>query len=369
MITVAIPTIAGREHYLESSLRTCVTQDADFEILVSDNPGGGAREVVAAFGDPRIRYVTPPRYLPMSAHWDFVLSEVHGEMVSIIGDDDGLMPGCIRRVGQIVEQIGLIPIHHSFANYFWSDCPDPCRRNKTFFFHTVGQTDQVVSSRHYLNEVARARARYLDGPMAYHNFLPTSLLKSLTKSGRFFRRAAPDVYSAIAIAANTDSFFSSGELLTLSGQGKHSTGAAVQSGASSNFTSEWDAHYRSRFNSRTVQLALLDSLVEVAEHFELPDLGSKIELAAHFAAAWIETRAMPAALKAHERRVILAGITKGAFFRELASALVERLRVRKRIFQTKESTFKRGQSINMPVGTQGVFEASIALSDMLKRPT
>ena len=125
MITVAIPTIAGRERYLSSSLRTCVTQNADFEILVSDNPGGDAREVVAALGDPRIRYITPPGYFPMSAHWDFVLSEVQGEMVSIIGDDDGLMPGCIQRVHEIVEETGLVPVHHALANYFWSDGPDP----------------------------------------------------------------------------------------------------------------------------------------------------------------------------------------------------------------------------------------------------
>ena len=99
-ITIAIPTIAGREKYLAACLRTCVTQDnEDFEILVSDNSKDhGAGDLISRLGDKRIRHVYPSEYLPMSGHWDFVLSQVSGDMLTIIGDDDGLMPGCINRV-------------------------------------------------------------------------------------------------------------------------------------------------------------------------------------------------------------------------------------------------------------------------------
>src|SRR5438093_5505972 len=121
-ITVAIPTITGRSAYLRWALQTCVTQNHDFEILVSDNSLGDSREVVDSFHDRRIRYVRPPVYLPMSAHWDFVLTQVSGDLLAIIGDDDGLMPDCIGRVTEIYQNTGRnLAIHHSLGNYCWPD--------------------------------------------------------------------------------------------------------------------------------------------------------------------------------------------------------------------------------------------------------
>ena len=160
-VTVGIPTISGREKYLESCLRTCTEQDEDYEILVSDNPGGGARDIVASIRDPRIRYVTPPQYLPMSAHWDFLLTQVSGELLTIIGDDDGLMPGCIKRIKEIQADAKGLPIHHSLANYWWPDVEDVGRRRTVEFFHAVGKGQTTENAPQFVRSVARARARYV----------------------------------------------------------------------------------------------------------------------------------------------------------------------------------------------------------------
>lgn len=368
-ITVALPTISGRGRYLEKSLKTCVLQDQDFEILVSDNPGGEARDIAESFNDPRIRYITPPSYLPMSAHWDFVLSKVAGDFVSFIGDDDGLMPGCISRVIDIASQVGDMPIHHSLANYYWPDCVDQINRNATVFFHDTGWGEKTVQSKEFLRNAAKAKARYVDGPMVYHNFIPTKLLRRLTVDGQFFRRAAPDVYSSIAVAANTSTFFTTNELLTISGQGSKANGAKVKAGVDNGFLSEAKLNYQPRFNSVTVQMALLDSIIEVAKHFELKDLLLDIDYPSHFAMSYSEARAMKGRLRIDEFKFSLLRWNFPAIAFKLLAGKVHRIRCRvlsSSVDLPINIAFRSGDLIPMPNETLDIFDAIKALSLLLK---
>ena len=147
-ITVAIPTIEGRETYLAACLQTCVSQEyQELEILVSDNSlSKGALNVVKQFSDPRIKYVTPAKYLPMSKHWDFVISQISGTVFTIIGDDDGLMPNCVNRVREILDQNGLQIIHHALCNYYWPDYQSINQFN--ILFHLIGYIRMPLSHCH-----------------------------------------------------------------------------------------------------------------------------------------------------------------------------------------------------------------------------
>lgn len=360
-LTVAIPTIAGRESYLASCLRTCTTQNADFEILVSDNPGGAAREVTLGIGDPRVRYVTPPNYLPMSAHWDFVLTQAHGKVITFIGDDDGLMPDCIKRVEDILSQTGEIPIHHALANYWWPDAAEKERRGKVAFFHAVGSGARVVGSTEFLSLVARAKARYVDGPMIYHNFIPTELLRRISLGGVCFRRASPDVYSALAIAANVDTFVSTEELLTISGQGAKANGAAVRSGQAPEFVSEAQQRFPSRFAGNSIQMQLVDSLIEVAEAFNRPELLRDLDLGAHLAGALLETRGMPTG----ELRLVLATARESgavmAVSANIAKRMINRIARRRPSHRTSHAV---DQGTVLQITARDIYQATHQLKEM-----
>lgn len=360
-ITVAIPTIEGRSTYLEACLRTCVSQDEDFEILVSDNPGTTARDVVESFNDVRIRYVTPPRYLAMSAHWDFVLSQVTGNFLTFIGDDDGLMPGCIKKVKDIISQVGDIPIHHALANYCWPDFSNESKRNTVAFIHATGLGGEIMQSRIFLENICKGRSRYVDGPMVYHNFIPTALLRRLAVDGVFFRRSSPDLYSSIAIAAKTPNFFSSKELLTLSGQGAKANGAAVQLGKGGGFLAEAKAFYTPRYEGVSIQMALLDSLVEVAEHFNQPDLLLKINYAAHFSGVIREARLIAPGLRMQEIKFALkAAYRHGVLFNigvDLVGSIVHKIFYQPSSLSTQVA-YQSNQILKMPLGTQNIFDAT-----------
>ena len=362
-ITVAVPTIAGRSHYLRWAVQTCVTQDCDYEILISDNSTGDAREVADSFRDPRIRYIRPPAYLPMSAHWDFVLTQVTGDILTIIGDDDGLMPECIRRVTEIYRSYpNDLPIQHSLGNYRWPDFPEEATRNTFSFLHAPGSAINASKSSAFLHAVARGHARYVDGPMVYHNFVPVALLRRMTRDGILFRRASPDVYSSIAVAANTSDYISTQEVLTIFGQGARANGAEVRNGGADQFMSEMQALYTPRYDSRTVQLQLLDCFVEVAHHFSRPELLADVDEAEHLAQAISEARGMQPPTRDQEVRKVMAIARRDG----LRAALALTIARRKIEYLAGRTPLHQGSVIKFdPNQVRNIFDATLAIDQRL----
>lgn len=383
-ITVAVPTIAGRTKYLESCLATCVSQDMDdLEILVSDNSEGEAQGLVNSLQDSRIRYVRPPQYLPMSAHWDFVLEKATGDAITFIGDDDGLMPDSIRRLSEIYRETGNVPVHHSLCNYYWNDYVDTLDRNTVVFFHDASQDKRWIASDEFLLGVCKGLLRYVDGPMVYHNFVPRQLMQRLSKSGVFFRRSSPDVYSAVAVAANVDRFLSVGEFLTISGQGARANGASVRTGGKDGikFLKEMQLSlYRPRYKSRTIQLQLLDTIMEVAEEFSMGHLSSSVDFEGHLWRALGEARAIPGLRsKASEileigRIAMSHGVMFDLFLHSL-SAGMEKVRWKSvdGSHATRNSDEDKAPRTPKRVGfdshVTNVYEASLAVDALLKQRT
>lgn len=383
-ITVAIPTIAGREKYLEPCVKTCTTQDFDdFDILVSDNSVDcSARGVVSEFRDSRIKYISPPEYMPMSRHWDFVLSQVTGDVVCIIGDDDGLMPGSIRRASQLIAESPGRIIHHSLSNYFWPDYVTSAYRNSIVNFHQLGCTVSAISGSEVLRGLCGGRLRYVDGPMVYHNFVPIILLRQLTRNGVFFRRSSPDVYSAVALAANVESFISTQECLTLSGQGARANGASVVHNGmdGSNFLIEAQRLFEPRFDSRTIALTLLDSILEVADQFEKPQIVDDIAYASFLKEALGEVAAYPGwRLKTHEAlEVLRISLCNGVFPRTLADAarilchLMHRGVARTPLCQSEAASnndhdvLAQGSRLRLSHSVSNIYEASMKFAETIR---
>lgn len=295
-ITVAIPTIAGRTHYLQSCLQTCVEQDyQDVQILVSDNSPGAAEATVRAFRDPRVRYIRPDRYLPMARHWDFMIPHMTGDLVTVIGDDDGLMPGALMEVAAICSRHGLQPIQHTIAHYCWPDVADVSRRNTFWLHQPSGAGERIVHAEDYLEKLCRCEVRYIDGPMVYHNFVPRELLRGLARDGSVFHRASPDIYTAVTVALNTPTFISTRSVLTVAGEGAKSNGAQSREGGEEavRFLRDMVAsEERLHCPLHAVVLATLDSIYEAALRYDRPDLRDRIRLPAFYACALNECRSV-----------------------------------------------------------------------------
>ena len=106
LFTVIIPQ-KDRAEYLIHTLRTCMIQDyPNFEIIVSDdcsedNSVEVVRDLITK--DSRIKLFAHSQHLGMRDNFEFALNQVRPGYVLALGGDDGLVPGCIARMYEILS--------------------------------------------------------------------------------------------------------------------------------------------------------------------------------------------------------------------------------------------------------------------------
>ena len=239
-ITVIVPT-RERCDVLAKTLHTIVAQDYDqLEIVVSDNfSPDGTRETVEALRDPRVRYINTGQRLSMSHNWEFALSHVRTGWVTILGDDDGLLPNALTKVAELIRNHQVEAVRSRVCSYAW-----PSTGNQPFGSLSVPLASGVELRRSsdWLERVLSGRAPYTDLPMLYNGgFVACDVLNRIRHTtGSFYRSSIPDVYAAIAIASVTERYAFSHEPLAINGASRHSTGTAYFSSRPKALTSSAD---------------------------------------------------------------------------------------------------------------------------------
>jgi len=101
-LSIGVPAY-NQGSFLRETLDSLIHQDVSFyEIVVSNNHStDNTPGVLAAFARDypgRIRMVTPPQHLPAAAHWNFTVSRLAGDWVSLMSSDDLALPNFVRSV-------------------------------------------------------------------------------------------------------------------------------------------------------------------------------------------------------------------------------------------------------------------------------
>jgi glycosyltransferase involved in cell wall biosynthesis len=225
--SVVIPT-RERAGTLRHSLRTCLDQDFDdYEIVVADNASSPAtKQVVDEAASPRIRYLRSDRPLAMSANWERAVAAARGEYVTVLGDDDGLLPFALRELDGLARRHGTPPaVHWHRGIYTWPDLAVPADANLLKL-----PLDRWVRECDGRSRIAAA-ARYEIGadmlPMIYNAAVHHSLLdRHRQLAGRVFPNLYPDVYTGFAFAYLAGTFLSVGVPLGIAGLSGHSNGVS-----------------------------------------------------------------------------------------------------------------------------------------------
>jgi glycosyltransferase involved in cell wall biosynthesis len=229
-ITIIIPT-RERSDVLYFSLLTAISQDYDnLEIVVCDNfSSDKTRDVVESFVDKRIRYLNPGKRLSMSHNWEYALSHVTGGWVTILGDDDGILPGSLQYVSKIIKETGVDAIRSNGCGYAW-----PSLLNKPYGRLSVSLRKgyEIRNSRKWLAKVMAGSTSYTSLPMLYNGgFVNSDLVKrAKEKTKQFYLSMTPDVYSSIAFSHLTNNYAYSYESLAINGASKHSGGSSAFTG-------------------------------------------------------------------------------------------------------------------------------------------
>lgn len=117
-VSICIPAYA-RPAELRAAIESVVSQDfEDLEVVVRDD-SGGLEPVVREVADARVRYFRNPVTLGMARNWNAVLDQARGTFVSLLMDDDRLLPGFVTSVLSVFQRDPTVQL--VFTNHFFDD--------------------------------------------------------------------------------------------------------------------------------------------------------------------------------------------------------------------------------------------------------
>ena len=96
-ITFSIPFYSGRA-FLERTLRSVLAQDDDswLAVVCDDGSEAGVKELVASFGDARLRYQPNPENIGMGRNFNQCIDVATTDLVVVLHADDELKPSYCR---------------------------------------------------------------------------------------------------------------------------------------------------------------------------------------------------------------------------------------------------------------------------------
>lgn len=109
-----------------------------------DNQSNDQTEKVAAEpGDPRVRYVRTDRVLSMPDNWDFAIGCARGEWLTMLADDDGLVPSALAQASRMIENNAPRTIAWGVCGYVHDNWVDPELRNRLTVFPMSGLIEET----------------------------------------------------------------------------------------------------------------------------------------------------------------------------------------------------------------------------------
>lgn len=227
--TVIIPQ-KNRAEYLVHTLRTCMIQDyPNFEVIVSDDCSDDDSVKVAeelSKIDSRIKVFAHDHHLGMHDNFEFALNQVKPGYVMALGGDDGLTPGCITRMWEILRETKKELLTWTTAMFTYP--------NERFDFpilslHVKHKPYVIKKSKDYLVKISKG-FHYMtdDCPMFYIKGVASTALvervKSRTPDHSFYYCPTPDGFSGVVLAGEVDEYVMAFEPLSIGGTTTKSQG-------------------------------------------------------------------------------------------------------------------------------------------------
>lgn len=230
LFTVIIPQ-KDRAEYLIHTLRTCMIQDyPNFEVIVGDDCSeDNSVEMVKELQkqDPRIKLIAHDHHVGMRMNFELALSEVRPGYVMALGGDDGLTPGCIWRMYEIIKETGTELLTWRLAGFKY-----PIEGHKSTIFSVPRKKfDGVILKKtsDFLNKISKTMYYMVeDCPMFYIKGVASTKLvdrvKKRTPDGCFYYCPTPDGFSGVVLAGEVNEYAYTCEPLSIGGDTPKSQG-------------------------------------------------------------------------------------------------------------------------------------------------
>lgn len=228
--TVIIPQ-KNRAEYLVHTLKTCMIQDyPNFEVIVGDDcSDDNTVELVRELQkqDPRIKLIAHQQHVGMRMNFERALAEVQPGYVMALGGDDGLVPGCIWKMYEIIKETGVQLLTWSCATFKY-----PIDGHVSTIFSVPRKKFngvKMVKSEDFLNKIAKSMYYMVeDCPMFYIKGVASTELvdrvKKRTPDGCFYYCPTPDGFSGVVLAGEVEEYAYIREPLSINGDTPKSQG-------------------------------------------------------------------------------------------------------------------------------------------------
>lgn len=228
--TVIIPQ-KDRAEYLIHTLRTCMIQDyPNFEIIVGDDCSeDNTVEIVRDLQkkDPRIKLIAHDHHVGMRMNFELALAEVKEGYVMALGGDDGLVPGCIWRMYEIIAETSCQLLTWRTPSFNYPQTPgDSCMLSVC---RESFKGYKVVRSEDFLNSISKSLYYLVDEcPMFYIKGVASidlvNRVKSRTPDHSFYYCPTPDGFSGVVLAGEIETYIYTNEPLSIGGASPKSQG-------------------------------------------------------------------------------------------------------------------------------------------------
>lgn len=230
-ISIAIPT-RERAQFLRASLATVTAiDDADLEIIVSDNASADdTADVARSFQDMRIRYVNTGRRVSQRQNFENALRASSGDYVMLIGDDDAVLVRQWPHLRAILSREAPAALSWPALFYQWPALEKRAgggmlrlRRGLVY-----GQPFVRTSAEHQRAICRLERTREDFSPKLYHGFLSRAVIDRLAaKTGDVVMSGQIDAYISAAATAMMTDYLYVRHPFTMLAMGPQSGGSSV----------------------------------------------------------------------------------------------------------------------------------------------
>ena len=190
----------------------------NIEIIVSDvSDDDSLGKQINELEDQRVKYFHHRKKLSMKDNWEFGVSQASGDYVSVIGDDDALMPDGYLLAAELIRLSGTSVVHCSCPNYKWPDYSLINRRN-LIGLKLPATVKKFTNPREELREAYKFKEKFGTGPGVYHGVVCRKFLNKLkAKRGSYFIDENPDFDSGFCTLLYAESYLKSTYPIFLSG--------------------------------------------------------------------------------------------------------------------------------------------------------
>lgn len=211
--SVLLPTRERLELLRHAVESVRLQDDPDWEVVISDNASSqDVAGYVASLGDARVCHSRIDKLLPVTENWNRALDMSRGEYLIMLGDDDALLPGCLRAARGLLEKwdapdlIYTQALQYAYPGVVPGAAEGFVQVGYNAFFGPQAKAPFLLradAAQALVREAMRFRIRY--GFNAQHFIFSRRLVDALRPKGPFFQSPYPDYYAANAmlLAART----------------------------------------------------------------------------------------------------------------------------------------------------------------------